>query len=119
MTSCLVTGGAGFIGSSIARVLLRRGDRVRILDDFSTGKRANLDGMAGPIELIEASILDEAAGLMDDIQDGLAQVAGLANLLSGAADFGNPTTRLPSMLTSFTDAAGGASGAVSGIGSLL
>jgi len=72
-----------------------------------------------PLAALDASILDEAACLMDDIQDGLAQVAGLANLLSGAADFGNPTTRLPSMLTSFTDAAGGASVAVSGIGSLL
>ena len=74
---------------------------------------------ASPLAALDAGILDEAAGLMDDIQNGLAQVAGLANLLSGAADFGNPTTRLPSMLTSFTDAAGGASSAVSGIGSLL
>ena len=72
-----------------------------------------------PLGALDTSILDEAAGLMDDIQDGLAQVAGLVNLVSGAADFGNPTTRLPSMLTSFTDVAGGASGTVSGIGSLL
>ena len=51
-----------------------------------------------PLGALDTSILDEAAGLMDDIQDGLAQVAGLVNLVSGAADFGNPTTRLPSML---------------------
>ncbi|HEY8925346.1 MAG TPA: NAD-dependent epimerase/dehydratase family protein, partial [Polyangia bacterium] len=87
MTSCLVTGGAGFIGSSIARVLLRRGDRVRILDDFSTGKRANLDGMAGPIELIEASILDEAA--LARAVDGIDVVfheAAVASVASSMAD---------------------------------
>ena len=74
---------------------------------------------SNPLGALDTGILDEAAGLMDDIQNGLAQVAGLASLLSGAADFGNPTTRLPSMLTSFTDAAGGAPDAVSGIGSEL
>jgi len=89
MTSCLVTGGAGFIGSSIARVLLRRGDRVRILDDFSTGKRANLDGMAGPIELIEASILDEAAlaRAVDGI-DVIFHEAAVASVASSMADPG-------------------------------
>ena len=56
----LVTGGAGFIGSSLARVLVRRGDQVRVLDDFSSGKRQNLDDIAARIEVIEASILDEA-----------------------------------------------------------
>jgi len=87
MTSCLVTGGAGFIGSSIARVLLRRGDRVRILDDFSTGKRANLDGMAGPIELIEASILDEAAlARAVEAIDVIFHQAAVASVASSMAD---------------------------------
>jgi hypothetical protein len=71
-----------------------------------------------PLGALATSILDEAAGLMDDIQDGLAQVAGLLEHCFRAPPTGNPT-RLPSMLTSFTDAAGGASSAVSGIGSLL
>jgi nucleoside-diphosphate-sugar epimerase len=47
----LVTGGAGFIGSHITRTLLERGDQVRILDNFSSGKRENLKGL--DVELIE------------------------------------------------------------------
>jgi UDP-glucose 4-epimerase len=41
---CLVTGGAGFIGSNLVDALVARGDRVAVLDDLSTGKRGNLDG---------------------------------------------------------------------------
>ncbi|MDG1898341.1 MAG: NAD-dependent epimerase/dehydratase family protein, partial [Phycisphaerales bacterium] len=55
----LVTGGGGFIGSHLAHRLVGAGARVRILDDFSTGRRANLDGL--DIELFEASILDDDA----------------------------------------------------------
>ena len=43
----LVTGGAGFIGSHIAQALLERGDSVRILDNFSTGKRENIEVLTG------------------------------------------------------------------------
>jgi UDP-glucose 4-epimerase len=60
-SSCLVTGGAGFIGSSIVRALLARGDRVRVLDNFFSGKRENLTEVAGDIELHEGDVRDQAA----------------------------------------------------------
>jgi UDP-glucose 4-epimerase len=61
MATYLVTGGAGFIGSSIAEALLAKGERVRILDDFSTGRRSNLEGLKGDVEVVEGSIVDPAA----------------------------------------------------------
>jgi len=54
----LVTGGAGFIGSSIAETLLKNGESVRILDDFSSGRRENLEGLPGRFELIEGTVTD-------------------------------------------------------------
>ena len=57
----LVTGGAGFIGSSLARGLIARGDRVRVIDNFSSGRRQNLEGLSpSDLELIEGDILDPA-----------------------------------------------------------
>jgi UDP-glucose 4-epimerase len=61
MALYLVTGGAGFIGSSIGRALIARGDRVRIIDNFSSGRRENFADYARDVELIEADILDAAA----------------------------------------------------------
>ena len=58
MKKYLVTGGAGFIGSHIVRALLEQGDFVRILDNFSTGKRENIAGLS--IEIIEGDLLDKA-----------------------------------------------------------
>ncbi|HUK90550.1 MAG TPA: SDR family NAD(P)-dependent oxidoreductase, partial [Blastocatellia bacterium] len=54
----LVTGGAGFIGSHICERLLADGHRVRILDNFSTGKEENLHFEAGEAELIRGDIRD-------------------------------------------------------------
>lgn len=56
----LVTGGAGFIGSNIAERLLKDGHKVRILDNFSTGRRENIAPFKNDIELIEGSITDFA-----------------------------------------------------------
>jgi UDP-glucose 4-epimerase len=61
MARVLVTGGAGFIGSHIVAALVRRGDEVRVLDNFCTGKRENLAAAAGQVELIEADLNDTAA----------------------------------------------------------
>jgi nucleoside-diphosphate-sugar epimerase len=56
----LVTGGAGFIGSNIVDALAGRGDRVRVLDDFSTGRRENLDAKQG-VEVVEGDLRDAGA----------------------------------------------------------
>jgi len=58
MASCLVTGGAGFIGSHLVEALLARRHVVRVLDNFSTGKRANLECVLDRIELIAGDIAD-------------------------------------------------------------
>src|SRR4051795_7702536 len=50
----LVTGGGGFIGSNLVRAVLERGDAVKVLDNFSTGNRANLAGL--DIEVIEGEL---------------------------------------------------------------
>jgi len=54
----LVTGGAGFIGSHIVEALVRKGERVRVLDDFSTGKRENIAPFLDRIDLVEGDLAD-------------------------------------------------------------
>jgi len=58
MATYLITGVAGFIGSSIARAVLAQGDQVRGIDNFSTGKRENIAEISGQIDLREADLLD-------------------------------------------------------------
>jgi nucleoside-diphosphate-sugar epimerase len=57
----LVTGGAGFIGSSVVRTLLHDGKAVRVLDNFATGRRENLAGLERDIELVEGDLRDADA----------------------------------------------------------
>ncbi len=54
----LVTGGAGFIGSSIVESLLERGESVRVVDNFSTGKRENIEPFLNRVEFIEGDLCD-------------------------------------------------------------
>ena len=56
----LVTGGAGFIGSHLACALIARGDRVRVLDNLTTGKRENLADAVDAIDFIEGDFRDPA-----------------------------------------------------------
>jgi len=53
---CLVTGGAGFIGSHLVEALVKRGECVRVLDNFSTGKRENIEAVKGDVEVMEGDV---------------------------------------------------------------
>jgi nucleoside-diphosphate-sugar epimerase len=73
----LVTGGAGFIGSHVVEALVARGDRVRVLDNFSTGSRENLAACADRIEIIQGDIRDRptVSWAMDGVTHVLHQAA--------------------------------------------
>ncbi len=77
MPTYLVTGGAGFIGSHIVDELVRRGESVRVLDNFSTGKRENLTSAVEQIELIEGDIrnLETVHSVMQGVDYVLHQAA--------------------------------------------
>jgi nucleoside-diphosphate-sugar epimerase len=108
MAKYLVTGAAGFIGSSLVRALLDRGQQVRGIDNFSTGKPENLNEVLNRMDFHEADILDlnamhracegidyvlhEAAipsvpkSLLDPLGSHHANVDGTVNLLVAARD---------------------------------
>ncbi|MBI3770106.1 MAG: SDR family oxidoreductase [Deltaproteobacteria bacterium] len=84
----LVTGGAGFIGSNVAETLVRRGEKVRIFDDFSNGKWENLKTFAGDVEVIEGNLRD-----LDAVRravDGVIGVYHQAALRSVPRSVDNP-----------------------------
>ncbi len=72
MAVYVVTGGGGFIGSHIAEELLRRGETVKIIDNFSTGKRENVEPFKKRAEVIEIDIAD--AKNLDDVMRGVDYV---------------------------------------------
>jgi nucleoside-diphosphate-sugar epimerase len=104
----LITGVAGFIGSSIARALLERGEQVRGIDNFATGKRENIAEIAGRMDFREADLLDleamkkacEGVGcvfhqaaipsvpksVLDPLGSNRANVDGTVNILVAARD---------------------------------
>jgi nucleoside-diphosphate-sugar epimerase len=88
MARYLITGGAGFIGSSIAQTLLSSGESVVILDDFSSGRRRNLEGLPGSWELVEGSIVDPA--VVARVMRGVEVVFHEAAIPSVARSVDNP-----------------------------
>lgn len=70
----LVTGGAGFIGSNIVDALVRKGERVRVFDDFSTGSRDNLAAVSDRVEILEGDLRD-----MDAVRRAVAGVTYISH----------------------------------------
>ena len=105
----LVTGGAGFIGSNIVEELLNKGEKVRVLDNFSTGRRENIKEFINDIELIEGDIrsyhtvsravkgvdiiLHQAAlpsvprSINDPITSNEVNIGGTINILDAAREY--------------------------------
>lgn len=85
----LVTGGAGFIGSNLVRTLVGAGDTVRVLDDFSTGRPGNLDGIGGNLEVVEGDVRDpdQVAKAVADVEV-VHHLAALPSVARSVADPG-------------------------------
>lgn len=88
----LVTGGGGFIGSNFVGELLERGQQVRVIDNFSTGRRENLKEFDGDYELIEGDIRN--FWTMSDACDGVDYVIHLAALPSVFRSVQDPLTSI-------------------------
>ena len=91
MKRILVTGGAGFIGSHLVEALLERGHKVRVLDNFSTGKRNNLRSVRNDIEILAGDCADlkTAVKAMKGIEVVYHEAAVPSVALSVAEPFGS------------------------------
>jgi UDP-glucose 4-epimerase len=85
----LITGGAGFIGSHAVAALLAAGEKVRVLDDFSTGRRENLAGLAGALEVIEGDVREPET--VSAAVRGCGRVLHLAAIASVTRSFDDPS----------------------------
>ncbi|MGO9268783.1 MAG: SDR family oxidoreductase [Terriglobia bacterium] len=87
MATYLVTGGAGFIGSHLVQELVARGDEVRVLDNFSTGKRVNLEAVRDRIAIHEADIreLEQIRPLFAGV-DYVVHLAALSSVVRSVED---------------------------------
>ena len=85
----LVTGGAGFIGSHVVDTLVARGDSVRVVDDFSTGKRGNLSHH-DEIEVVEADLANP--GVAETVVSGVDYVVHIAAIPSVPRSVKEPLT---------------------------
>jgi nucleoside-diphosphate-sugar epimerase len=89
MATYLVTGGAGFIGSNLVDEILRRGHHVRVLDNFSTGREANVADFLPRVEMVRADVRDEEA--VDAAVRGVDYVLHQAALASVPRSIADPT----------------------------
>src|SRR3989338_764255 len=78
MARCLVTGGAGFIGSHIVDALVAQGDEVRVFDNLSTGKKENLSQLESKVELVVGDLRDKTA--LEQALNGIDYVFHVAAL---------------------------------------
>ncbi len=98
MPRYLITGGAGFIGANLAHALVARGETVRILDDFSTGRLQNLSDIEDQVEILRGDIRDSAT---------MARaVAGVEVILHQAALNSNPRSIQEPLLTNDVNVGG-------------
>ena len=110
MAMYLVTGGGGFIGSNLVKALLAKGEQVRVLDNFSTGKKENIHQVLDQIDLIEGDIRDPEAvnravkgseyilhqaalpsvprSIADPVSSTAVNIDGTVNLLVAAKTYG-------------------------------
>ena len=85
--NCLVTGGAGFIGSHVVDRLIADGHKVTVLDNFTTGRPQNLEHQKENIELVEADIRDlEKIGPYFENKDMVFHLAALADIVPSIVD---------------------------------